>query len=877
MAVTQNTYTGNGSTVLYSFTFPYLETTDVKVTVNGTITTAYTFANATTIQFNTAPLAGAAIRIYRQTDDSSLRATFYSGSAIRAQDLNDDFTQNLYVAQEVNNNALDIDGSNPMVGDLNMGGYKVTNLATPVAGTDAANRSFVEGVFSSEVPVFYRRWSKTAAGGETSLSGNDDNGIALSYVPGSEKVFINGALQVRGVDYSGTTGSTLTGIPALTAGDIIEVHSSSSYTVGTVPDGSVTNAKVEGAAAIQSTKLAFIQNGTGAVTRTVESKLRDVVSVKDFGAVGNGVADDTAALTAMFNHCNSQGLSWHIPAGNYLIQQNNVLTVKTGGTCEGKLIIPKANRSAQIKISRDSAFAPLSTAGWNALNRDSLNVNALNAYNKVVLIDSTEVLTPRNNPPTNIPYYKQELIRCVTTDGAFNTPLVNTYNPVGSTITVTGATISTPITIKGLHILVTGANSGSGDWSDKVRIERDRVTLEDLTVINDDSSIPFPVAVNVVYSADVVFVRPFITGLPFSGAGYGIQFSTTIGCQVSDGTIEDCIHAITGRHNCDLVVDGGTYSYSIDDHWGDRMVIKNLIITSPPGYANIMYSGNDITVSNVTTYGGRVFFGFRADTPSLGGTVSINKVKMTSQDSGEFWFFGTESSSYSGVSGTYPIGFIYKRPDLLTITDVSLDIAASTQFFLRLMPPSSNGSAPAGAWESWKQINVSGPFNFVKNTPILLAFFVKDGSLSSGTPSINIDGCDSSLPSGSIPVYASSLDTSTTGRALVNVKNVRGNNNNYRYSGYAVGNLTVSNCQVQDFTHDNLHPVSGCFSIFSNCEFRGTSFPSTLTDCLFSSCLFSNTYTTFPSTRCAWIGNTRVAAQGALPTDIRANVLSPFL
>jgi polygalacturonase len=33
--------------------------------------------------------------------------------------------------------------------------------------------------------------------------------------------------------------------------------------------------------------------GTGAVSRTVQSKLRDVVSVKDFGAVGDGVTDDT--------------------------------------------------------------------------------------------------------------------------------------------------------------------------------------------------------------------------------------------------------------------------------------------------------------------------------------------------------------------------------------------------------------------------------------------------------------------------------------------------------------------------------------------------------------------------------------------------------
>jgi len=39
----------------------------------------------------------------------------------------------------------------------------------------------------------------------------------------------------------------------------------------------------------------FIQSGTGAIQRTVESKLKDTVSVKDFGAVGDGVVDDTAA------------------------------------------------------------------------------------------------------------------------------------------------------------------------------------------------------------------------------------------------------------------------------------------------------------------------------------------------------------------------------------------------------------------------------------------------------------------------------------------------------------------------------------------------------------------------------------------------------
>ena len=100
MANIENTYVGDGSTVLYSFTFPYISEDDVKVSLNGINTNAYFFANATTLQLNTAPGAGVAIRIYRSTPNDDLEATFFPGSAIRAKDLNDNFTQSLYVSQE---------------------------------------------------------------------------------------------------------------------------------------------------------------------------------------------------------------------------------------------------------------------------------------------------------------------------------------------------------------------------------------------------------------------------------------------------------------------------------------------------------------------------------------------------------------------------------------------------------------------------------------------------------------------------------------------------------------------------------------------------------------------------------------------------------
>jgi len=96
-------YTGDGSRTLFPFSFQYLDETDVKVSVDGTVkpTTEYSFANATTISFNTAPLADEEVRIYRDTNVDELKATFFAGSSIRANDLNDNLTQNNYAVQEI--------------------------------------------------------------------------------------------------------------------------------------------------------------------------------------------------------------------------------------------------------------------------------------------------------------------------------------------------------------------------------------------------------------------------------------------------------------------------------------------------------------------------------------------------------------------------------------------------------------------------------------------------------------------------------------------------------------------------------------------------------------------------------------------------------
>ena len=109
MAVTSHTYPGDGSTREFSFTFPYLEQDEVKVALNGVDTTEFTFANATRVNLTTAPADGVEVRVYRDTNIDTLKAEFFPGSAIKAEDLNNNFRQNNYAAQELFTRVWDTD------------------------------------------------------------------------------------------------------------------------------------------------------------------------------------------------------------------------------------------------------------------------------------------------------------------------------------------------------------------------------------------------------------------------------------------------------------------------------------------------------------------------------------------------------------------------------------------------------------------------------------------------------------------------------------------------------------------------------------------------------------------------------------------------
>jgi hypothetical protein len=81
-------------------------------------------------------------------------------------------------------------------------------------------------------------------------------------------------------------------------------------------------ATVQAVGSTSSDLVSYTPAGTGAVATTVQTKLRETVSVKDFGAVGDGVTDDSTAFQNAVNAAANGSL--YVPSGTYLIDNAQV-------------------------------------------------------------------------------------------------------------------------------------------------------------------------------------------------------------------------------------------------------------------------------------------------------------------------------------------------------------------------------------------------------------------------------------------------------------------------------------------------------------------------------------------------------------------------
>jgi hypothetical protein len=111
------------------------------------------------------------------------------------------------------------------------------------------------------------RYYFVATAAQTTITGTDANGLTLAYVAGSEAVYVNGALQVRGQDYTATNGTSVTGLTALAVNDVVEIFAYTAFTVANAYTKSETDGIAAAAAGLRMvvpTSVA-VGSGTGSV------------------------------------------------------------------------------------------------------------------------------------------------------------------------------------------------------------------------------------------------------------------------------------------------------------------------------------------------------------------------------------------------------------------------------------------------------------------------------------------------------------------------------------------------------------------------------------------------------------------------------------
>jgi hypothetical protein len=120
---------------------------------------------------------------------------------------------------------------------------------------------------------------------------------------------------------------------------------------------------VELAASGGSALVGFLQSGTSATARTAQSKLRDTLSVKDFGATGDGSTNDAPAIQAAITAAATLGQTVFFPAVASYYRIAAALTVPAGVKLVGEGF---ASRIVQV------------TSGTNALTVNGDNISLTN-------------------------------------------------------------------------------------------------------------------------------------------------------------------------------------------------------------------------------------------------------------------------------------------------------------------------------------------------------------------------------------------------------------------------------------------------------------------------------------------------------------------
>lgn len=158
----------------------------------------------------------------------------------------------------------------------------------------------------------------------------------------------------------------------------------------------------------------FLQSGTGAEARTAQSKMRDIVSVKDFGAVCDGVTDDTNALTLAFAAL-TDNMELHFPGICYISGSSGAARVPNGLNAPGYSTptLFSIQNLNNIKFSGPGGITVGGTANLNLL--DFVNIDGLE-------LDGLRLIGNRTVPASDILFFAiaGDLIRIRGSGGGFS-------------------------------------------------------------------------------------------------------------------------------------------------------------------------------------------------------------------------------------------------------------------------------------------------------------------------------------------------------------------------------------------------------------------------------------------------------------------------
>ena len=313
----RNQYTATSGQTVFPYTFEIFDKDDVAVLQNGTLLsegTNYTVSgvgnnSGGNITLVVGATAGDVLTIYR--DMAYQRLTDYQNSGdFLAQEVNDDFDR-LWLAVQQNEQGTDRAIVKPITdaSSIDMTLPSAADRANSYLTFDATGAPSVVAAGDPSAPDAITRQDFTGDGSTVIYTLASAPGAAGAGV----MIFIDGIQQDK--DSYTITGTTLTFSEAPPLNSNINLVQLKATDIGEADSASVT----------------YIPAGTGAVQTSVQSKLRETVSVRDFGAVGDGVTDDTAAIQAAIDAI-ANGVVF-FPVGTYKI--GSQIDINTGVSLMG--------------------------------------------------------------------------------------------------------------------------------------------------------------------------------------------------------------------------------------------------------------------------------------------------------------------------------------------------------------------------------------------------------------------------------------------------------------------------------------------------------------------------------------------------------------